>query len=233
SDVIVMAIGANDRQQMRVGNDRLAPHSEGWETNYVQRIKGITDTLQVFGRPFFWVSAPPMRASSASSDMAYFNELYKPPVAEAGGYFVDIWGGFTNEDGRYISSGPDVDGQLRALRSGEGINFTPAGRLKLAFYVERQIRRQPGLGTGAVDLLAATSQTSQIEIGPDGVKRLVGPVISLSDPRPGASDMLAGGPYAPEPAQEGDTPRYLMVVKGEALRSEEHTSELQSRENLV
>ena len=216
-DVIVMAIGANDRQQMRVGNDRLAPHSEGWETNYVQRIKGITDTLQVFGRPFFWVSAPPMRASSASSDMAYFNELYKPPVAEAGGYFVDIWGGFTNEDGRYISSGPDVDGQLRALRSGEGINFTRAGRLKLAFYVEREIRRQTGLGTGAVDLLASTSQTSQIEIGPDGVKRLVGPVISLSDPRPGASDMLAGGPHAPEPVQEGDTPRYLMVVKGEAL----------------
>jgi hypothetical protein len=202
---------------MRVGKERMAPHSEGWETNYTLRVKNITDTLRVFGRPFFWVSAPPMRQRAAGSDMAYLNEIYKPPVSEAGGHFVDIWGGFTNEEGRYISSGPDVDGQLRALRSGDGINFTRAGRLKLAFYVEREIRRQTGLGTGAVDLLASTSQTSQIEIGPDGKKRLVGPVISLSDPRPGASDMLAGGPNAPPPPKEADTPQYLMIVKGEAL----------------
>ena len=149
--------------------------------------------------------------------MAYLNEFYKPPVEEAGGHFIDIWNGFTNEDGRYISSGPDVDGQLRALRAGDGINFTRAGRLKLAFYVEREIRRQTGIGTGAVDLLASTNQTNQIEIGPDGQKRLVGPVISLSDPLPGASDALAGGPDVAVANAKGDTPQVLMVVKGEAL----------------
>jgi hypothetical protein len=176
----------------------------------------MAETLKVFGRPFFWVGAPPMRKTSAMRDMAYLNDLYQPPVTAAGGHFVDIWGGFTNEDGRYISSGPDVGGQLRALRSGDGINFTRAGRLKLAFYVEREIRRQTGIGTGAVDLLASTDQKSQIEIGPDGKKRLVGPVISLSDPLPGASDMLAGGPDE-EPPRPGDTPQYLMIVKGVAL----------------
>ena len=216
-DIIVLALGANDRQQMRIGKERLAPRSETWETTYVQRVKGITDTLKVFGRPFFWISAPPMRLAAAGRDMAYLNEFYKPPVAEAGGHFIDIWNGFTNEEGRYISSGPDVDGQLRALRSGDGVNFTRAGRLKLAFYVEREIRRQTGIGAGAVDLLASTSQNSQIEIGPDGQKRLVGPVISLSDPLPGASDMLAGGPNAEVAAAKGETPQYLMVVKGEAL----------------
>ena len=150
----------------------------------------MVDTLKVFGRPFFWVSAPPMRSSSASRDMAYLNGLYKPAVTAAGGHFIDIWNGFTDENGNYTSSGPDVDGQLRALRTSDGINFTRAGRLKLAFYVEREIRKQTGIGTGAVDLFASASQTSQIEIGPDGVKRLVGPVISLSDPLPGASRAL-------------------------------------------
>jgi hypothetical protein len=160
-----------------------------------------------------------MRQSSAFRDMLYFNDLYRPTVTAAGGHFVDIWGGFTNEEGRYISSGPDVTGQLRGLRAGDGINFTRAGRLKLAFYVEREIRRQTGIGTGAVDLLASTDQQSQIEIGPDGVKRLVGPVISLSDPLPGASFVLVGGPEeaaAEEPA-ETETPQYLMIVKGAAL----------------
>jgi hypothetical protein len=160
-----------------------------------------------------------MRQSSAMRDMLYFGELYRSGVTAAGGHFVDIWGGFTDEDGRYISSGPDVAGQLRGLRSGDGINFTRAGRLKLAFYVEREIRRQTGIGTGAVDLLASTDQQSQIEIGPDGVKRLVGPVISLSDPLPGASRVLVGGPdeaAAAEP-DETETPQYLMIVKGAAL----------------
>ena len=54
--------GANDRQQMR---DRQASgcavRSESWEKTYVQRIDGMVDTLKVYGRPFFWVSAPPMR----------------------------------------------------------------------------------------------------------------------------------------------------------------------------
>jgi hypothetical protein len=148
--------------------------------------------------------------------MAYLNDLFRVPVAAAGGHFVDIWGGFTNEEGRYISSGPDVAGQLRALRSGDGINFTRAGRLKLAFFVDREIKRVTGIGAGGVDLMASVEQQSQIEIGPDGEKRLVGPVISLSDPLPGASSALAGGPDEP-PIKEGETAQYLMIIKGAAL----------------
>ncbi len=217
-DIVVVALGSNDRQQIRGEGGRLAPRSEPWQKEYVARIAAMADTLKVYGRPFFWMGAPPMRQSSALRDMAYLNELYQPAVTAAGGHFVDIWGGFTNEEGKYISSGPDVEGQLRGLRSGDGINFTRAGRLKLAFYVEREIRRQTGLGAGAVDLLASTDQQSQIEIGPDGEKRLVGPVISLSDPLPGASSALAGAPdEAAKPDAETETPQYLMIVKGTAL----------------
>jgi hypothetical protein len=217
-DIVVVALGANDRQQMRIGKERLAPRSETWEATYLARLKGVTDTLKVYGRPFFWVSAPPMRLAAAGRDMGYLNAFYTDAVEETGGNFVDIWNGFTSDQGNYISSGPDVDGQLRALRASDGINFTRAGRLKLAFYVEREIRRQTGIGAGAVDLLASTSQTSQIEIGPDGKKRLVGPVISLTDPRPGGGGALAGAPDpVPEVAKEAETPQYLMIVKGAAL----------------
>lgn len=215
-DFIVVAIGSNDRQQMRTEGGRLALRSEPWEKAYAARIAAMADTLKVYGRPFFWMGAPPMRQSSAIRDMAYFNDFYRPAVANAGGNFVDIWGGFTNEEGRYISSGPDVAGQLRALRSGDGINFTRAGRLKLAFFVDREIKRVTGGGATGVDLMASTAQQSQIEIGPDGQKRLVGPVISLSDPLPGGSAALAGGPEEPA-IEEGETPQYLMIVKGAAL----------------
>jgi uncharacterized protein len=214
-DVVVVMIGANDRQPIRAGKNRLALHSDGWEKAYVGRITNMADTLKVFGRPFFWVSAPPMRSSSASRDMVYFNGLYKPAVTADGGHYIDIWNGFTNDKGNYTSSGPDVDGQLRSLRTSDGINFTRAGRLKLAFYVEREIRKQTGIGTGSVDLATSASQATQIEIGPDGVKRLVGPVISLSDPLPGASQSLAGSAANPDATMVAGTPQYDLIVKGE------------------
>jgi uncharacterized protein len=227
-DIVVVVIGANDRQQMRIGGKRLARGSESWTSNYVQRVDRMVDTLKVYGRPFFWVTAPPMRSSSASRDMATFNDFYKPRVTAAGGHFVDIWNGFTNEDGHYISSGPDVDGQLRALRDSDGINFTRAGRLKLAFYVERDIRRLTGLGSGGGDLFASTSGASQIEIGPDGKQRLVGPVISLTDPLPATGvelagappvygDSLIGGADVVKAQPDTESSQYLLVVRGVTL----------------
>ena len=231
-DVVVVALGNNDRQQWRDGNQRLPMRSEEWQRAYVQRVDGLVDTLRVYGRPFFWVNAPPVRNAATSADMAYLNDLYKPRVTGAGGHFVDVWNGFTNASGQYIATGPDIEGQVRALRTSDGVNFTRAGKLKLSYYVEREVRRQTGIGAGTVDLLASTTQTSTIEIGPDGKKRLVGPVISLSDPLPGATGQLAGDPApmvydistgmvldapaaAAKPPEESSL--YRLVVKGEAL----------------
>ena len=214
-DVVVIAVGANDRQAFRDdAGGKAAVRSDSWTAAYNHEIEGMVETLRVYGRPFFWVGMPPMRATAASSDMAYFNSLYKPPVQAGSGHFVDIWNGFANEDGRYVTSGPDVEGQVRQLRTGDGINFTRAGRLKLAFYVDREIRRQTGFGSGGIDLLATVTQGNRIEIGPDGSKRLVGPVISLSDPLPGSSGDLAGAAAQSEPAE--DSPQFKVITRGES-----------------
>jgi len=214
-DLIVLAFGANDRQQLRDDGERHPLRSDVWVATYTQRITGIIDTLKVYGRPFFWMGAPPMRKTAASSDMAYLNSLYKPRVKAGHGYFVDIWNGFSNADSAYVASGPDVEGQVRQLRTRDGINFTRAGHLKLAFYVEREIRRRTGFGRGHIGLLAAVTQGNQIEIAPDGTKILVGPIISLNDPMPGLSTDLAGGTSASEP--KVDSLQYRLIVRGELL----------------
>lgn len=234
-DVVVVVIGANDRQDMRDGEARYPIRSPEWEALYTRRIDSLADTLNVYGRPFFWVGAPPLRGTDATADMAYLNTLYRPLVEDAGGHYVDIWNGFTNASGEFITTGPDIDGQNKALRTGDGVNFTSAGKLKLAYFVDRDIRRATGFGSGYVDLLASVTQSSTIEIGPDGKKRLVGPVLSLSDPQPGAGVELAGKPpssfydpisgrslalpsrAAPPPDAEEETPQYRLVVKGESL----------------
>jgi len=214
-DLIVLVLGANDRQKMRVGDERFEIRSPAWAAAYTERIANVVRTLKVYGRQFLWVGVPPMRKSSASSDMAYLNGLFKPLVQGGDGYFVDIWNGFTDEAGRFVTSGPDVEGQVRQLRTGDGINFTRAGRLKLAFYVERAIRRQTGFGSGGIDLLATVTQGNQIEIGPDGTMHLVGPIISLNDPLPGSSRNLAGGEVASTP--DAESLQFKAIVRGEAL----------------
>ena len=234
-DMVVVALGANDRQDLRVDKERFPVRSEQWQEALGQRVDAMADTLKVYGRPFFWVSAPPLRGEEATSDIAWMNGLVEPRVTKAGGYFIDVWNGFTNASGQYITTGPDIEGQVKALRTSDGVSFTSVGKQKLAYYVERDIRRHTGIGAGTVDLVASASQSSTIEIGPDGKKRLVGPVISLSDPLPGVSVALAGAPdpvvfdpisgqviatpkaAAPEVTPEAETVQFRLVVKGEAL----------------
>ena len=88
--------------------------------------------------------------------------------------------------------------------------------MKLAFYAEHEVRRKTGLGAGMVDLVSSASQQTQIEIGPDGTKRLVGAVISLTDPLPGGSNTLSGGPSPAPAAPSKDSPQTRTASRRQA-----------------
>ena len=94
--------------------------------------------------PVFWVGLPPQRDARQSAAAVYLNEMYRTRAERAGIVYVDIWDGFVDEAGRYVLQGPDFEGQIRRLRSGDGIYFTRAGARKLAHYVEREIHAQHG-----------------------------------------------------------------------------------------
>jgi hypothetical protein len=64
-----------------------------------------------------------------------------------------------------------------------------------------------------VNLRANVTQGNQIEIGPDGSKLLVAPIISLNDPLPGLGEELAGGKPPTPPAN--DSAQYKVIVRGE------------------
>jgi hypothetical protein len=214
-DFVVVMIGTNDRQQIRLPDRRLEPRSDEWVSLYKARINELAGTLSTYARPFFWVSAPPVSSPSMAEDLAYFNGFYKAEVEAAGGQFIDVWNGFVDEDGRFTRSGPDVEGQVRTLRSSDGMNFTRVGRYKLAHYVDREIRRTGALGGDTGSLLASTTAGDRIEIGPDGERIWVGPVLSLSGPPVGAPGYLVGGPDEVA-TPDAESPRFRLVEKGEA-----------------
>src|SRR5215467_16358088 len=91
--------------------------------------------------------------------------------------YVDIWDGFIDEDGDFAMQGPDFEGQIRRLRTADGVYFTKAGAVKLARYVDRELRRVMPNYVAPVALPGpeATPKSESASTRPD-----VGPVLPLT-----------------------------------------------------
>lgn len=154
---IVVMIGSNDRQQMRLDDGSAALLSEPWSKEYRARATRFAKEINDHAIPYIWVGQPAFKYKSMLSDMLVFNDVYKNIATDTGGVFVDIWDGFVDENGAFIYNGPDVNGQPVQLRSGDGINLTSAGKAKVAFYAEKPLKKLLGItGTGgAVPGIAA------------------------------------------------------------------------------
>ncbi|WP_306118747.1 MULTISPECIES: SGNH family hydrolase [unclassified Roseitalea] len=140
-DIVVVLIGSNDRQPMRIDGRREDALTDAWRAEYVSRVEAFIAQIREREALLVWTGSPPFRFRSMSADILALNELYRTAAEGASGYFVDIWDGFVDENGRFVDRGTDVKGQTVRLRNSDGINFTRAGYRKIAFYVERQLRQ--------------------------------------------------------------------------------------------
>jgi hypothetical protein len=150
--------------------------SDRWIELYNKKIDEMIAVLKSKGVPVLWVGLPAVRGTKSTSDMLFLDSLYRDAAGKAGITYVDIWDGFVDDNGRYIQQGPDFEGQIRRLRSYDGVFFTKSGARKLAHYVEREI-------TG---VLAARS----------------GPIALPSEPGTPDTDVKPGQP-APRPLAGG------------------------------
>jgi hypothetical protein len=138
-------LGSNDRQQMQVGTVHELPRSEAWTRQYEDRTEALGKAIAARKVPFLWVGVPAFKASRMTSDMLAFNDIYHAAAQDNGGEFIDIWDGFVDENGAFVTTGPDINGQPVRLRSDDGINVTKAGKRKLAFYTEKSLTKILGL----------------------------------------------------------------------------------------
>jgi uncharacterized protein len=192
-------------------------HTDQWEAAYIKRIDATIAALKSGGVPVLWVGLPAQRGPKATSDSSYLNELYRARAEKAGIIYVDIWDGFVDEQGRFSPQGPDFEGQIRRLRSADGIYFTKAGARKLAHYVEREIDRSEANRALPVAL--------PVEVAPPGAKAggpsarpLVGPVVPLTvSVTGGATDELLGGARPAAKPAAADPLATRVLTKGEPI----------------
>ena len=133
---------------------------------------------------------------------------------KAGIIYVDVWDGFVDEAGKFSSQGPDYQGQIRRLRTGDGIHFTKYGARKLALYVEREIER---LTSPRIPVALPTPvdhlHTRKGKLG-GTTKPDAGPVLPLTTPSVGAEKVLLGGPTEKLPS---DPAAARVLSTGEAV----------------
>ncbi|PVE24620.1 DUF459 domain-containing protein [Microvirga sp. KLBC 81] len=205
----VVMLGLSDRQALQEGEDRIELLSARWKDIYTQRVDAILDTFNERNIPVVWIGLPPMKSSKLSEDLMAMNEVYRESVQRHGAAYVDIFPGFVDDENRYTSFGPDVDGEPARLRTDDGVSFTKAGARKVAHFADVEIKKiLESVRTGApvaaapADGQPVTNIEAAIPAPPDPAvpvalpaKPLVGPVLPLTrqDVAPGGT-LVSGTP---------------------------------------
>jgi uncharacterized protein len=230
-DFVVIMVGVADRQSIRerpalsgqaagsqdqpaIMADAPSLHefrSERWTELYSKRIDDTITALKNKGVPVLWVGLPPIRGARSKTEVTYINDLYRARAEKAGVPYVDIWDGFVDEEGNFNSHGPDYNGQIRRLRSGDGMHFTQSGAVKLGHYVEREMQRLLVARTAPVAL--PDPQSQQPAVRPGTVRPVAGPVVPLTGKT--AVEDLAGAAATTVPAIDPVANRVL--IRGDTV----------------
>jgi len=190
-------------------------HTDKWAEIYSKRIDDMIAALKARGVPVVWVGLPAIRGPKSTSDMSYLDELYRARAEKAGIVYVDIWDGFVDEQGRYATQGPDFEGQIRRLRTGDGVHFTKAGAVKLASYVAHELRRVMSTHLAPI-ALPAPEENATGRGGASGSRPAIGPVLPLTSTISGEGNDLLGAPSKPPPVTT-DPLAARVLTHGEAI----------------
>lgn len=186
-----------------------------WVELYTRKIDEMIAVLKSKGVPVLWVGLPAVRGARATADMVFLDSLYREAAGKAGITYVDVWDGFVDEAGRFLQQGPDFEGQIRRLRSYDGVYFTRPGARKLAHYVEREITRLLASRSAPFALPSEpATPDANAQPGQPAPRPLAGPILPLVASSVG-TDQLLGGPGSRPAAVDALAARTL--VKGEPL----------------
>jgi hypothetical protein len=209
-DIAVMIIGVNDRQTMKVGDESYKSLTPEWTAAYQARIQAFVNTVHNAGKPLIWIGLPPMSKSEYSAAMGQITAIQRLSVFSGGAEFLDIYDRFVDEEGKYSSFGPDLNGNRVRMRKDDGIHFSAAGADKLAFYLSQSIklyyRGGGSVGLEIADALAGTDAALMVRppyqgLGQIRLLEVAGAVIPLTIGPKRATDLVtAAAPTAADSA---------------------------------
>ncbi len=139
ANILVVVMGGNDHQPIRIDGRRLDPLSKAWRAEYTRRVGHFMRTVKQSRAKLYWVGLPDVRSEKLARGYLAMNAIYKREAAKHGFTYIDIWNKFHTPDGAYSSFGKSLEGVKRRIRKEDGMHFTEPGRKLFASYVARAI----------------------------------------------------------------------------------------------
>jgi len=138
--IAVVMFGGFPYQDIRSGKERLKVGTDAWRETFGKRVEAFIKKLRAANIAVYWVGLPIMRSGEQNEQAEALNDVFREKAFINGAKFVETWTGFTDDAGRYSAYGPDMTGQVKRLRANDGVHLTMRGYLKLAHFVEKQLR---------------------------------------------------------------------------------------------
>ena len=212
-DVIVVMLGANDRQMIRSGDMRFDFGTPEWTAAYTSQAKLLLDQLVASKARVIWVAPPPMKDPEYDTAMRSIAALQRQLVEQRGMTYLDLRPQFTNPDGSYTDSFTDAAGTVVRLRGRDGISFFKAGNNRMGELVLAAIVAGEAPADTPADARAgapASEKTSRLDI-PEVNK-------TDSEARPDAVPMFGQAvmdaePYTVQP--DGVTANAILLAAGD------------------
>ena len=139
ANVLVVVMGGNDHQPIRIKGRRLDPLSKAWRAEYARRVAHFMKTVKQSRAKLYWVGLPDVRSEKLANGYRAMNAIYKREAKKHGIAYIDIWNKFHPQDSAYSSCGKSLEGVKRKIRMDDGMHFTEPGRKLFANYVARAI----------------------------------------------------------------------------------------------
>lgn len=166
-DVVVVMLGANDTQPIRLGDLRIPFGAEGWSEAYAARIDLLLSELSASGARVVWVGPPPMRDPEYDAAVRDIAAIQRERAEANGLTFVDMRAELSDSSGQYAETGPDDTGTVRRLRGRDGISFYKAGNNRMGQIVLAAINSSgevPARQAAGQPRQSAAEQTPQVPL---------------------------------------------------------------------
>lgn len=165
SHVAVVMLGVQDRYTLN--NKQLASGGERWRIQFGERVDRLMKTLKKGGRAVYWVGMPIMRRWKDNQRAQIMNDVIRERAYLNGVRYIDAYANSMYEGGGYSDYGADVTGRVRKLRYRDGVHFTEAGYRKLAYFVERELKRDLAQARRERSIPLAGTPSEQAKVNPD------------------------------------------------------------------
>lgn len=141
--LVVVSVGLNDRNPIYDPDGRNAQiYSKEWPEVYREKVAKMLQSATAMKANVLWIGIPALRETAPDKEAREKNTLYAAEIAalnDPSVRYVEPWRLKVESEDVFSTYGPDEKGALIALRTSDGVHFTPAGYDRVGSYLYPRI----------------------------------------------------------------------------------------------